>query len=115
MVVRLLTDPEADSIFHALADRTRRDVLTRAMTGEHSVSSLAQRYEMSFAAVQKHVSVLERAHLVTKERRGREQIVHADADTLRRAAQLLETFEQLWVGRVTRIAELLAGEEGIPT
>lgn len=112
MVVGGLSDSEADRVFQALADTTRRDILTRAIEREQSVSTLARRYEMSFAAVQKHVAVLERAGLVRKRRHGREQIVHANTPTLRRAVELLDAYEQLWIQRATRIAELLAGEEG---
>ena len=118
MVVGLLPkdafndDAEADRVFHALADSTRRDILGRAIRHEQSVSALARHYAMSFAAVQKHVAVLERATLVTKEPRGREQIVHANTPTLRRAAALLDAYEQLWIQRATQIADLLAGEKG---
>jgi DNA-binding transcriptional ArsR family regulator len=112
MVVGLLSDADADRVFHAMADATRRDILTRAIRQEQSVSALAREYEMSFAAVQKHVAVLERAQLITKQRRGREQIVHANTSTLRRAAELLDAFEQLWIQRFNQITELLAGEEG---
>jgi DNA-binding transcriptional ArsR family regulator len=103
---------EADRIFHALADATRRDILARAIEREQSVSTLARRYEMSFAAVQKHVAVLERAELIVKRRRGREQIVYGHAPTIRRAAELLDAYEQLWIQRATQIADVLAGEEG---
>lgn len=95
-----------------MADTTRRDILVRAITCEQSVSSLARHYEMSFAAVQKHVAVLERAALVTKTRRGREQIVRANTTTLRQATELLDAYERLWDQRAKQIAELLAGEEG---
>ncbi len=99
-------------MFQAMADMTRRDILTRAIQREQSVSSLARQYEMSFAAVQKHVAVLERAALVTKERRGREQIVRTNTSTLRRAVELLDAYEQLWVQRTEQIMELLTNEEG---
>ncbi|HTR74996.1 MAG TPA: helix-turn-helix domain-containing protein [Solirubrobacterales bacterium] len=95
-----------------MADATRRDILTRVVEAEQSVSALSRGYEMSFAAVQKHVAVLERAQLVRKERRGREQIVHADTATLRRASRLLDAYEQLWTQRVAQISDLLAAEEG---
>jgi DNA-binding transcriptional ArsR family regulator len=107
-----MTDTEADSIFHALADSTRRDVLARTIVREQSVSALARHYAMSFAAVQKHVAVLERAALVTKRRSGREQIVYCNSSTLRTAAALLDVYEQLWIDRATQIADVLAGEEG---
>ena len=108
MVVSELTDrPEADRIFHALADATRRDIVTIVLRDEHSVSSLAQRYPMSFAAVQKHVAVLERASLVTKRRQGREQLVRGNIATVRRAARLLDQLEAVWRGRMDRFAQML--------
>lgn len=115
MVVDVLLEHETDRVFQALADGTRRDILVRASRREQSVSALARHYEMSFAAVQKHVAVLERAALVTKRRSGREQIVHGNASTLRDAAALLHSYEQLWIQRANQIAAVLAGEEGDPT
>ncbi len=115
MVVDQPAQAEIDRIFHALADGTRRDILARAIQRERSVSALARHYEMSFAAVQKHVAVLERAELVVKQRRGREQIVCGHAPTLRRAAALLAAYEQLWIQHATQIADMLAGEEGAQT
>jgi len=111
MVVYQLADREVDRMFRALADPTRRDIFERVIGRGLSVSTLANDYEMSFAAVQKHVSGLERAALVTKERHGREQIVHGNVSTLRRATELLKAFEEIWIGRATRIAEIL-GEKG---
>jgi len=103
-----LGDEVADHLFHALADATRRDILRRCVRGELSVSRLAAAYPMSFAAVQKHVAVLERAGLVTKQRRGREQLVRSDLDAVRRARQALDELEAVWRGRVDRMAQLLA-------
>jgi DNA-binding transcriptional ArsR family regulator len=108
MVVDQVTDEEVDRLFHALSDPTRRDILQRCAAGEPSVSRLADDYPMSFAAVQKHVAVLERAGLVTKERRGREQLVRTDGDVLGRARQVLDELEAAWRGRVGRMADLLA-------
>ena len=99
---------EIDRIFAALADSTRRDIVGRVLQQEASVSALAGRYEMSFAAVQKHVAVLERAGLVTKERRGREQLVRGEVGTIRAAAGLLDEYEEIWRGRIGRIGEILA-------
>jgi DNA-binding transcriptional ArsR family regulator len=115
MVVDQLTDAEADRIFQALADTTRRDILARAIAEEQSVSALARHYDMSFAAVQKHVAVLERASLVGKRRQGREQIVYGNAATLQTATALLDAYEQLWIQRANRIADMLAGEKGETT
>ena len=108
MVVDKFADEEVDRLFHALADSTRRDILSRCIGGEPSVSQLAEAYPMSFAAVQKHVAVLERAGLVSKKRHGRERFVHTDGDALGRARQVLDDLEQTWRGRLDRMADLLA-------
>ena len=108
MVVDERAEKEVDELFRALADRTRRDILRRCVTGELSVSRLAHAYPMSFAAVQKHVAVMERAGLITKERRGREQLVRTDAEAVDRVRQVLDELETTWRGRVDRMSELLA-------
>jgi len=115
MVVDGLTDAEVDRVFQALADSTRRDILSHAIRQEQSVSTLAGRYAMSFAAVQKHVTVLERAQLVTKQRRGREQIVSANRPRLTQAAALIDEFERIWVERVGRIDDILTAQKGTPS
>jgi len=98
----------ADALFHALADPTRRDILAVVLRDAHSVSALARRYPISFAAVHKHVAALERAGLVSKTRHGREQRVRGDVATLRSAHRLLDDLEALWRGRIDRIEQLLA-------
>jgi DNA-binding transcriptional ArsR family regulator len=108
MVVGELPEEAVDELFHALADRTRRDILRRCATGEPSVSRLAEAYPMSFAAVQKHVAVMERAGLVTKQRHGREQLVRTDAEAVGRVRQVLDELETTWRGRVDRMSDLLA-------
>ncbi|MFF7852824.1 metalloregulator ArsR/SmtB family transcription factor [Streptomyces sp. NPDC007904] len=106
------TDEVVDRLFHALADGTRRDILRRCVRGELSVSRLAAAYPMSFAAVQKHVTVLERAGLVTKQRRGREQLVRTDSDAVGRARRALDELESAWRARVDRMSGLLADDAG---
>jgi DNA-binding transcriptional ArsR family regulator len=108
MVVGDLANEAIDDLFRALADPTRRDIIRRCAAGEPSVSRLAQDYPMSFAAVQKHVAVLERAGLVTKQRRGREQLVRTDPGAVGRARQALDELEATWRGRVDRMSDLLA-------
>lgn len=98
----------ADAAFHALADRTRRDILRRVLAGEHSVSALAAAYPMSFAAVQKHVAVLQQAGLLTKRRKGREQLASGDVAAIRSVASMLDEFGEIWRGRIDRIDALLA-------
>jgi DNA-binding transcriptional ArsR family regulator len=102
-----LSDAEVDRLFHALADATRRDILRRSIDGELSVSRLADDYPMSFAAVQKHVAVLEQVGLVSKVRRGRELLVRSEPEALRRAREALDQLEEAWRGRVERMAALL--------
>lgn len=97
-----------DALFHALADRTRRDIMRRTLAGEHSVSALAGKYDMSFAAVQKHVVVLEKAGLITKRRSGREQLASGDVAAVRSVAGMLTELEQVWGGRIARIDELIS-------
>jgi DNA-binding transcriptional ArsR family regulator len=108
MVVGQVEEQRADQLFHALADATRRDIVRRAMEREYSVSALARCYPMSFAAVQKHVAVLERANLVSKQRRGREQVVRGNIDTVHTAYRLLEQLEAVWRSRIDRFGEVLA-------
>jgi DNA-binding transcriptional ArsR family regulator len=99
---------EHDRLFHALADPTRRDIVRVVLRSEQTVSALARRYPMSFAAVQKHVAVLEQARLVTKHPRGRERVVRGRIDGVRRADRLLDELESIWRTRMERFAEVLA-------
>lgn len=101
----------ADRVFAALADATRRDVVLRAMDGELGVVELSTAYPMSFAAVQKHIAVLERAGLVTKARTGRRKVVRTNVATIRMAQRLLDRYEQLWRARIARMEQLLQEPE----
>lgn len=96
-----------DRLFAALADATRRDIVRRAMDAEEGVAELAIHYPMSFAAVQKHVAVLERAGLVTKLRIGRRKVVRTNVEGLRVAQRLLDRYEQLWRDRIDRMTDLI--------
>lgn len=103
-----LSDDDVNRIFRALADATRRDIVRRTLGAEASISELARDYDMSFAAVQKHVGVLEAADLVARIPRGRERIIRGNPETIRRAQHLLRHFEQIWRGRIDRLDALLA-------
>ena len=103
-----------DALFHALADRTRRDILRRVLVGEHSVSALAAKYDMSFASVQKHVAVLERAGLISKRRNGREQLARSEVEAVRSVASMLDELEEIWRGRISRIDALIAHDPQPP-
>ncbi|UEJ81259.1 metalloregulator ArsR/SmtB family transcription factor [Brachybacterium halotolerans subsp. kimchii] len=103
-----IDEDRADALFHALSDRTRRDILRRVLVGEKSVSALAPKYDMSLTAVQKHVAVLERAGLVTRRRQGRESLARGDVAAVGSAAALLRDLEEIWRNRISRIDDLLA-------
>jgi len=103
----MVTDKDVDRVFAALADATRRDIVRRAIAGEEGVAELAEHYPMSFAAVQKHIAVLERAGLVTKVRTGRRKLVHTDAGGLAVAQRLLDRYEELWRGRIGRMEVII--------
>jgi len=109
-----LSDGDVDRIFHALAAATRRDILRRTIEDEQSVSALAREYDMSFAAVQKHVAVLESAGLVVKRAEGRERLVRADPTMIARARALLARYEEMWRSRISRLDALLAAESKAP-
>src|SRR5213595_1115414 len=99
MVVDEVPTEVVDAVFRVLADSTRCDILHRCAADEPSVSRLAQAYPMSFAAVQKHVAMLERAGLVVKVRRGRERLVHTDTAAVEGARQALDELAATWRGR----------------
>ena len=107
VVFRNESDESLNQLFRALADATRRDILVRSLTEAPSVSALAARYQMSFAAVQKHVAVLERARLIQKRAHGREQLVSTNRARLQRAAELLDYFESIWRQRMAQLDDVL--------
>ncbi len=111
VVDRQESDEALNQLFRALADGTRRDILARSLTETPSVSALAARYDMSFAAVQKHVAVLERAGLIQKHPHGREQLVSTNRARLRRAGELLSHFETIWRQRLAQLDDVLLKKE----
>src|SRR5437016_7164270 len=109
MVVSVhVAPPDFDRVFAALGDHTRRDIVRRAISGKEGVLELASHYPMSFAAVQKHVAVLERAGLITKQRIGRRRVVRTNPEALLVARRLLDQYEGMWRDRIDRMNELLA-------
>src|ERR1700686_5107052 len=116
MVVSVqIAPPDFDRMFGALADHTRRDIVRRAVNADEGIVELASHYPMSFAAVQKHVAVLERARLVTKERIDRRKVIQYNLEQLRFVRRLIDQYEELWRGRLGRMAELIAdAKEGGP-
>jgi DNA-binding transcriptional ArsR family regulator len=111
----MLLTLDFDRVFGALSDPTRRDIVRRAIDGEEGVAELARHYPVSFAAVQKHVAVLERAGLVLKVRSGRRKVVRTNVEGLRVARRLLDQYEELWRGRIARMTELVSDTEEPPS
>jgi DNA-binding transcriptional ArsR family regulator len=107
MIVSMQITLDHDRIFGALGDPTRRDIVRRAIDGKEGVAELASHYSMSFAAVQKHVAILERAGLVSKHRVGRRKVVRANIEGLRVARRLLDRYQELWRERVERMSQLI--------
>ncbi len=96
-----------DSIFSSLADPTRRDILQRVSLQALTVSDVAKVYDMTLAAISKHLKVLERAQLIRKERRGKQQFVIASPIAVQNAAEYLRGYEALWSERFDRLDQLL--------
>jgi DNA-binding transcriptional ArsR family regulator len=107
VVCMQISPPDFDRLFAALADHTRRDIVRRAIGGQEGVAEVAGHYPMSFAAVQKHVAILERAGLITKERIGRRKVVRTNLDALLVARRLLDQYEELWRARIERMNDLI--------
>ena len=100
-----------DLVLHALADPTRRDIVRLVLREEHSVSNLARCYPMSFAAVQKHVAILERAALVTKHKHGRQRLVRGRIEAVREVARMFDQLETTWRDRLDRFGDVLAAPD----
>src|SRR5712664_2275117 len=112
VVLVQIAPPDLDRVFAALADHTRRDIVRRAHSAEEGVLELANHYPMSFAAVQKHVAVLERAGLIRKQRIGRRKVVRTNREALLVARRLLDQYEGLWRARIDRMNQLIAETAG---
>ena len=109
-----IAPPDFDRMFGALADATRRDIVRRAIGSDEGVAELAEHYPISFAAIQKHIAILERAGLVTKERVGRRKVVRTNLDGLLVVRRLLDQYEEQWRGRVDRMTALVADQRKEP-
>jgi len=96
-----------DSIFHSLADPTRRDILSRVARAEYSIGELVENYNMSFAAISKHLTVMERAKLIVKRREGKKQMVTLAPGALMSADEYLEQYRQLWEQKFNKLDALL--------
>lgn len=99
-----------DAVFGALADGTRRDILGRVLQADRTISELATRYQLTLAAVAKHVDVLVRAQLVTKRKRGREQWITGNEAAVHETTALLQAYERLWTARFERLDAFLEEE-----
>jgi DNA-binding transcriptional ArsR family regulator len=102
---------QLDSVFHSLSDPIRRDILERVTHRELSVGELVKKYDVSFAAISKHLKVLEKARLIHKRKEGRKYMVTLDAKAMKQADEYLEQYRLMWQGRVNKLNALLQ-EEG---
>ena len=96
-----------DAVFSSLSDPTRRDILRRVARRSMSVGDVASHYTLTFAAIAKHLSVLERAGLVSKTRQGKEQVVTIAPRALGVADDYLENFRELWEARLDALGSYL--------
>lgn len=96
-----------DLVFRSLSDPTRRDILERVAKSSLSVGQIARDYNLTFAAVSKHLQVMEKAKLVVKQRRGKERIVTAAPTTLHEASDYLKRYEAMWNERFDALDEYL--------
>jgi len=101
---------QLDGIFGSLADPTRRDILSRLQRSELNVSDVAEPYDMSLAAISKHLKILEQAKLIRKRRQGKERIVSLTPETMMQASNYLKQYERLWNERFDRL-EIFLKEE----
>lgn len=100
-----------DTIFSSLADPTRRDILRRVAGAELTVTEIAKPYDLTLAAISKHLKILERAHLIVKQRRGKQQFVQAAPNTIKHATAYLRNYEQLWNDRFDVLEQYLSSEQ----
>lgn len=99
-----------DSIFSSLADPTRRDILRRVAEEELSVSEIAEPYDLTIAAVSKHLIILEKAELIKKRRKGKQQFVHLAPGTIKEAEEYLQDYKKFWETRLDSLEEYLKME-----
>lgn len=100
-----------DRVYGALADGTRREIVRALAQGEANVGRLAERFPMSFAAVSKHVKVLERAGLIERDKRGHEQWLRLKPEPLAQASGWLQLYQSFWETRLGALEALLLEEE----
>jgi DNA-binding transcriptional ArsR family regulator len=100
-----------DRVFQALAHPTRRAILRRVARKQHTVSELAEPFDVTLEAVSQHLRVLERAGLVKRARRGREHHFRFEPAPLRRANKVLQTLAQFWERRLDELDTYLAETE----
>jgi len=100
-------DMYLDGLFSSLADPVRRDILRRLINAQYTISQIAASYDISFAAVAKHLNVLEKAKLIVKNRRGKEQVVSIAPQALQDASYYLKQYEALWNARFDALDKVL--------
>jgi DNA-binding transcriptional ArsR family regulator len=102
---------QLDTVFHALGDATRRRMLRELVSGERTVSQLAEPFAISLAAASKHIKALENAGLICREVRGRTHLCRLDPGPLANAHQWLSFYERFWIDRLDVLERLLRAED----
>lgn len=102
---------QLDSVFSSLADQTRRDIISRVAYAELSVGELVQEYDMSFAAISKHLKVLEHAKLIIKRKEGRKHMVSLAPQALMCADEYLEEYRRMWQSRFDKLEMVISEGE----
>lgn len=104
------SNKQLDLLFIALSDTTRRSILAQVAKVEMSIGEIAEHYKLTFAAISKHIMVLEKANLITKRRRGKEQVVVIVPGTVNIAHEHIEKYANMWGNRFDKLENILKGE-----
>jgi DNA-binding transcriptional ArsR family regulator len=110
-----LDSPHLDTVFHALGDATRRQMLRRLAGGERTVSELAEPFAITLAGASKHIKVLENAGLIRRDVRGRTHFCRLEPGPLASADQWLRYYERFWTSRLDQLEQLLRAEDSAAT
>lgn len=113
-VLQYQTESDLDRIFQALSDPTRRAILRQIANGESTVTDIAAPHALTFAAISKHLKVLEAAHMISRRKAGSFQMITLNPEALKSADQWLRDYRQFWSARLEALKTLLETDEEKP-
>ncbi len=105
------SEADLDRVFQALSDSTRRSILRRIASSELSISEIADPYDLTFAAVSKHLKVLEQARLIARRKDGSFHMISLSPEALKSAGQWLRFYQIFWTTRLDSLKDLLENED----